>query len=52
MVKDYDVVVEVVKDIFSIWTIIYMIYAAYQKMIILLKEMVKIWVKTLKILMN
>ena len=42
MSKDYDVILEVLKDMFSIWTIIYMIYEAYKKMMILLKEMIKV----------
>ena len=52
MSKNYNVFLEVLKDIFYIWSIIYMIYEAYNKMMILLKEMIKIWVETLKILMN
>ncbi len=38
MNKDYDVFLEVLKDVFYIWTIIYMIYETYQKMIIILKK--------------
>ena len=41
MSKDYDVFLEVLKDIFYIWVIIYMIYESYKKMMILLKEMIK-----------
>ncbi len=41
MSKEYDVFLEVLKDIFFIWMVIYMIYEAYQKMMILLKEMIK-----------
>ena len=42
MSKDYDVFLEVLKDIFAVWAIIYMIYEAWQKLMIVLKEMIKL----------
>jgi len=42
MSKDYEVFLEVLKDIFFIWAIIYMIYEAWQKLMIVVKEMIKL----------